>query len=140
MSEMSLSRGVLVAGGAGYIGSHTAKALHDAGVQPVVLDILCTGNRDAARFGPFYEGSIADGPLHAEIVAQHRLPGTIFFAGHPYRGASTENPRKYFRNNVSDTIRCLDTLVDAGVRHVVFSSSCSVYGIQQQLPIREDST
>jgi UDP-arabinose 4-epimerase len=137
--ETRSSPTVLIAGGAGYIGSHTAKVLYQEGIEPVVLDNLCTGNRDAARFGPFYEGSIADSVLLGQIVEQHQSVGAILFAGHAYVGESVENPRKYFRNNVSDAIHFLDVLVDAGVRRVVFSSSCSVYGIQDSLPIDEDS-
>jgi UDP-arabinose 4-epimerase len=137
--ETRSSPTVLIAGGAGYIGSHTAKVLYQEGIGSVVLDNLCTGNRDAARFGPFYEGSIADSVLLGQVVEQHQFVGAILFAGHAYVGESVENPRKYFRNNVSDAIHFLDVLVDAGVRRVVFSSSCSVYGIQDSLPIGEDS-
>lgn len=131
---------VLVAGGAGYIGSHTAKMLVRAGFRPIVLDNLCTGNRFALRFGPFYEGSIADTSLIRDIVNRHYPIGTILFAGHAYVGESTENPRKYFQNNVTEAIHFLNNLVDSGgSRTVVFSSSCSVYGIQKHTPIIEDS-
>jgi UDP-arabinose 4-epimerase len=140
MSQKSASSTVLVAGGAGYIGSHTAKALAQAGVEPVVLDNLCTGNRFALRFGPFYEGSIADGALVREIVARHKPTGAILFAGHAYVGESTANPRKYFNNNVVEAIQFLGHLMDAGgLQGIVFSSSCSVYGIQSHVPISESS-
>ena len=131
---------VLVAGGAGYIGSHTAKMLVRGGFRPIVLDNLCTGNRFALRFGPFYEGSIADPSLIRDIVNRHHPVGAILFAGHAYVGESTQNPRKYFQNNVTDAIHFLNNLVDGGgARSVVFSSSCSVYGIQKHTPITEDS-
>ncbi|MGA2713491.1 MAG: UDP-glucose 4-epimerase GalE [Bryobacteraceae bacterium] len=140
MSQSSSSPTVLVAGGAGYIGSHTAKALAQAGLQPVILDNLCTGNRFALQFGPFYEGSIADAGLVQEIVRRHRPLGAILFAGHAYVGESTANPRKYFNNNVIEAIHFLNHLLDAGdLPHVVFSSSCSVYGIQSEIPISENS-
>ncbi len=139
MSQDYRSSAVLVAGGAGYIGSHTAKALLQSGVQPVVLDNLCTGNRSALQFGPFYEGSIADAALVREIVVRHRPVGAILFAGHAYVGESTGNPRKYFNNNIVEAIHFLNHLLDAGMRCVVFSSSCSVYGIQSQIPISEKS-
>ncbi len=130
---------VLIAGGAGYIGSHTAKLFYQAGIVPVVLDNLSTGNRAALRFGPFYEGSIADSRLIGRISEQHQPIGAILFAGAAYVGESTENPRKYFRNNVSDSICFLDAIVDAGIRRVVFSSSCCVYGnVQESISIRED--
>ena len=129
---------ILVAGGAGYIGSHTAKFLQKQGIQPIVLDNLCTGNRWAAKFGVFYEGAISDAALVERIIADHQPQGAILFAGHAYVGESTMNPRPYFRNNVSAAITFLNTLLDANLRSVVFSSSCSIYGIQERVPIDED--
>jgi len=131
---------VLVAGGAGYIGSHTAKFLRQQGITPIVLDNLCTGNRWAVQFGPFYEGSIADAPLVESIIAEHRPQGAILFAGHAYVGESVMNPRPYFRNNISAAIAFLNALLDAGLHSVVFSSSCSIYGIQEHVPISEESS
>lgn len=132
---------VLVAGGAGYIGSHTAKVLRKAGIQPVVLDNLSTGFREAVQFGPFYEGSIADAALLKEIVAKHRPQGAILFAGHAYVGESTSNPRKYFRNNITEALAFLNNVLDVdGPKSIVFSSSCSVYGIQEKVPISEASS
>ena len=107
-------------------------------MQPIVLDNLCTGNRFALRYGPFYEGSIADQTLVSNICNRHRPMGAMLFAGHAYVGESTGNPRKYFHNNISQAISFLDALIDAGVKSVVFSSSCSVYGSQKRMPIRED--
>ncbi len=131
---------VLVAGGAGYIGSHTCKVLKQSSFEPVVLDNLSTGHRYTLRFGPFYEGGIADAALVQRIVEERKPVGVILFAGHAYVGESTSNPRKYFGNNVTDAIAFLNALVDAGVRNIVFSSSCSIYGIQEKMPIREDSS
>ena len=139
VSTLSLPS-VLIAGGAGYIGSHTAKLLAREGFQPVVLDNLCTGNRYALRFGPFFEGAIADAALVGRIVKQYQPVGAILFAGHAYVGESTTNPRKYFRNNITDAIAFLDALVDSGLKNVVFSSSCSIYGIQEKQPIAESSS
>jgi UDP-arabinose 4-epimerase len=130
---------VLIAGGAGYIGSHTAKVLAAAGFLPVVLDNLCTGNRVAARFGPFYEGSISDSRLVRRIIAEHRPVCAILFAAHAYVGESTVHPRKYFNNNVAASVQFLDAMGDAGLERVVFSSSCAVYGIQSVIPIKESS-
>jgi UDP-arabinose 4-epimerase len=138
---MPQSPSVLVAGGAGYIGSHTSKALSRAGFEPIVLDNLCTGFQKAVRFGPFYEGSIADGKLLAEIVRKHQPVGAILFAGHAYVGESTSNPRKYYGNNVVDAIAFLNHWLDAGASpNIVFSSSCSIYGIQREVPISESSS
>jgi UDP-arabinose 4-epimerase len=138
--ERSSNPAILVAGGAGYIGSHTAKELRLAGMNPIVLDNLCTGNRESVRFGPFYEGSIADHELVREIIAEHDPSCAILFAAHAYVGESVENPRKYFRNNVTEAIQFLDGILDAGLRRVVFSSSCSVYGNPVAVPIDESSS
>ena len=100
---------------------------------------LCAGNRESVRYGPFFEGSTADPVLVSRIIKEYRPAGAIMFAGHAYVGESTQDPRKYFSNNVSDTIRFLDTLIDCGVRRVVFSSSCSVYGVPDHIPIKGES-
>ncbi len=130
---------ILVAGGAGYIGSHTAKQLSRAGFLPVVLDNLVTGNRFAARYGPFYRGSISDGVLVRSIIERHAVSGAILFAGHAYVGESTHEPRKYFDNNISAALAFLNTLLDSKVTRMVFSSSCSIYGTQEQIPIAESA-
>jgi UDP-arabinose 4-epimerase len=130
---------VLVAGGAGYIGSHTAKMLRQTGFLPVALDSLVTGNRWAVRFGPFVEGSIADRALVAKTIREHGIEAGILFAAHAYVGESTQEPAKYYRNNISQAIEFLDSLRGAGVNKLVFSSSCSIYGIQKVIPIGEDS-
>src|SRR5712691_9406801 len=131
---MADSSAVLVAGGAGYIGSHTAKFLKQAGMTPVVLDNLSTGHRENLRFGPFYEASISDATVVRRIVEEHRPAGAILFAGYIAVGESTGNPRKYFNNNVTEMMALLDALLDGGVMRVVFSSSAAVYGIQEKMP------
>lgn len=133
------SSSILVAGGAGYIGSHTAKLLRLAGREPVALDNLVTGNRFALRFGPAYEGAIEDAALAGGIIQRHAIRAVIFFAAHAYVGESATNPSKYFQNNVSNALTFLESIRRAGVRQVVFSSSCSVYGVQARIPIGEDS-
>ena len=134
------SPSVLVAGGAGYIGSHTAKFLRNAGYTPIVLDNLCTGNRFALRYGPFHEGSISDASLIKRIVDQYQPQGAILFAGHIDVGESARDPRKYFRNNVNEAVAFLDAMLDAGLKRVVFSSSCAVYGIQTKMPLSETAS
>jgi UDP-arabinose 4-epimerase len=133
------SQTVLVAGGAGYIGSHTAKALHMAGLTPLVLDNLSTGHRSNIRFGPFYETGIADAAAVRRIAEEHHPVGAILFAGYIAVGESTGNPRKYFYNNVTELLALLDALLDCGIRRIVFSSSAAVYGIQDKMPLTEDS-
>src|SRR5260221_1994984 len=121
---------ILVAGGAGYVGSHTAKALREAGMLPVVVDDLSTGNAWAVRFGPFVKGSIADRVLIQDVLKQYAIDAAILFAAHAYVGESTRDPAKYYRNNISAALELLDALLGSGVKRLVFSSSCSIYGIQ----------
>jgi len=130
---------ILVAGGAGYIGSHTAKQLRRAGMTPVVVDNFVTGNRFAARFGPCVEGSVADASLIRCIVRDYSIQGALLFAAHAYVGESVHNPGLYYRNNVAASLCFLDALLETGVRNLVFSSSCSIYGMQKLLPISEDA-
>ncbi len=133
---MSLT--VLVTGGAGYIGSHTCKALAAAGYTPVVLDNLSTGHRWAVKWGPLVEGDIADQSLVMKALQKFDIQAVIHFAACAYVGESVQQPRKYFENNVSKTIVLLNTLLDAGIDKVIFSSSCATYGIPHGLPITED--
>jgi UDP-glucose-4-epimerase GalE len=130
---------ILVAGGAGYIGSHTAKFLRQSGFEPVVLDNLVTGNRWALRYGPFVAGSTGDRELVARCVREHGIEGAILFAAHAYVGESTEAPAKYYRNNISESLAFLDGLLECGIQALVFSSSCSIYGVQEKVPIAEDA-
>jgi UDP-arabinose 4-epimerase len=130
-------RNVLITGGAGYIGSHTAKALADAGYQPIVLDNLSAGSRDAVRWGPFEEGDIADECLVRRVVDRYHIEAVAHFAANAYVGESIEQPRKYFNNNVVNSLRLLHALLDGGVDRIVFSSSCATYGIPKHNPITE---
>jgi UDP-arabinose 4-epimerase len=129
---------ILVAGGAGYIGSHTAKRLRLDAYEPVILDNLVTGNRFALQGLPFYEGSIGDPELLRRIVSEEKIEGVILFAAHAYVGESTTNPRKYYENNLVETLKLLGVLLDTGVRNLVFSSSCSIYGTQEVERMTED--
>jgi len=129
---------ILVTGGAGYIGSHTCKALAAAGYAPVVLDDLSTGHRPAVKWGPLVEADIADRALVSETLKAFEIEAVIHFAAHAYVGESVVHPRKYFDNNVTRTLTLLDAALDAGVDKFVFSSSCATYGIPHHLPITED--
>ena len=128
---------VLVAGGAGYIGSHTCKLLAKAGREPVVLDDLSTGHRWAAKFGPFYQGDIQDGELVRKIVRDHDITDVIDFAAKAAVGESYTDPGKYFRENVGKTVHFVDALIAGGVKNIVFSSTCAVYGNPDTIPITE---
>lgn len=131
-------KSILVAGGAGYIGSHTVKCLKRSGYLPVILDNLSTSTRQGLLGDPFYEGNIADAALLRDIHARHQIAGAILFAGHAYVGESTHNPRKYYENNIGAGLQFLGALLDLGIHHLVFSSSCSIYGIQDQ-PVLDES-
>lgn len=130
----------LVAGGAGYIGSHTAKQLFKDDFLPVVIDNMSMGNRFAIRFGPFVEASIGDREAVRKTLAEHKIESAILFAAYASVGESTQQPRKYFDNNITASLAFLDTFLDAGGKYVVFSSSCSIYGMQERVPISEDSS
>ncbi|MDP9035526.1 MAG: UDP-glucose 4-epimerase GalE [Myxococcota bacterium] len=128
---------VLIVGGAGYIGSQTAKRVARAGLRPVVLDNLVYGHPWAVKWGPLVEGDLADSALVARVLREHEVTSVIHFAAYAYVGESVTNPRKYFRNNVVNTLNLLDAMVDAGIKNVVFSSTCATYGEPREVPIAE---
>ncbi|MEJ2653197.1 MAG: UDP-glucose 4-epimerase GalE [Gammaproteobacteria bacterium] len=129
---------VLVTGGAGYIGSHTCKALAAAGYTPVVLDNLSGGHRWAVKWGPLVVADISDSVQVSRTIQEYDIRAVIHFAAHAYVGESILQPRKYFDNNVTKTLALLDTVLEAGITKLVFSSSCATYGVPQKLPITED--
>ena len=128
----------MVTGGAGYIGSHTAKALSRAGFEPVAFDNLSEGHEWAVQWGPLVRGELADRSAISEALAAHQIGAVVHFAAHAYVGESVRDPRKYFRNNVVNTLNLLDAMVDAGVSRIVFSSTCATYGDPVRIPINED--
>lgn len=128
---------ILVTGGAGYVGSHTAKALAHAGFEPIVLDNFSTGHRWAVKWGPMIEGDLADGALVREVMRSYNVRAVMHFAASACVAESMSNPGKYFRNNLINTLNLLDAMVDMQVPHIIFSSTCATYGIPQQVPITE---
>ena len=131
---------ILVTGGAGYIGSHAAKQLAHSEFEPIVLDNLSTGHCGSVKWGPLVEGNLGDATLIRDVVKTYKIQAVIHFAGSAYVGESMKRPRQYFRNNVTYTLRLLDAMMDSGVKHIVFSSSCATYGIPAKAPISEDQT
>src|SRR5262249_51050380 len=128
---------VLVAGGAGFIGSHTCKALAAAGWRPVAFDNLSTGHADLVRWGPLVRGDILDaGALNAAFVF-HRPSAVIHFAALAYVGESVSRPLAYYRINVAGLVNLVEAMLRHGTRTIVFSSSCATYGIPSKLPITE---
>jgi len=129
---------VLVTGGAGYIGSHAAKALAKAGHEPLVLDNLTAGHRWAVKWGPLLEWDLADTELLPQFLEKERVEAVLHFAASLLVGESVEKPRKYFWNNVVNTLNLLDAMMAANVKRIVFSSSAAVYGNPLKVPIPED--
>jgi UDP-arabinose 4-epimerase len=130
---------ILITGGAGYIGSHTCKALRQAGFAPVVYDDLSRGNPEAVKWGELVIGELADRALLHATLERCRPAAVVHFAAYAYVGESTENPALYYRNNVGGTAELLAAMHACDVRHIVFSSTCAVYGVPRAVPIVEDN-
>ncbi|MBY9076748.1 UDP-glucose 4-epimerase GalE [Nocardioides sp. WL0053] len=131
---------VLVTGGAGYLGSTTAKALEEAGHTPVILDSLLTGPRVFVKDRIFYEGDIADRGLLARIVEEHPdLDCTIHMAARIVVPESVELPYEYYRDNVTKSLELFDQLVKLGKPRVLFSSSASLYATVDDFEVDENA-
>jgi UDP-glucose-4-epimerase GalE len=130
-------RNVLVTGGAGYIGSHTCKALARAGWQPVVFDNLSLGHRWAVQWGALVEGELLDTDAVAAALQAHEIAAVVHFAASAYVGDSMRDPAFYYRNNLLTTLSLMEAMRANGVRTLLFSSSCAIYGNPVRLPIDE---
>jgi UDP-arabinose 4-epimerase len=130
---------VAVIGGAGYIGSHTAKALAQAGHEPVVVDNLSTGHREAVRWGPLHQVDIRDRSALEQVFATVRPDAVMHFAALAYVGDSMRDPLAYYDTNMAGTVSLLQAMRKTGCSTIVFSSSCATYGIPDSLPITEGS-
>lgn len=129
---------ILVTGGAGYIGSVAVEDLRRKGEQVVVVDNLVYGHRKAVDDSvPFYEGDIGDRNLIHRIIADHQISECMHFSAFANVGESVENPRKYYENNVSQTIRLLDVLIQNDIKRFIFSSTCATFGEPDYTPIDE---
>ncbi|HTZ98830.1 MAG TPA: UDP-glucose 4-epimerase GalE, partial [Candidatus Aquilonibacter sp.] len=129
---------ILVTGGAGYIGGVTAERLKAKGERVVILDNLFRGHRSSVDADvPFYHGRVGDRALVARILDQHGIDECVHFAALAYVGESVTEPERYFENNVEQGIAFTDTLMKAGVRRIVFSSTCATYGETEKIPISE---
>lgn len=130
---------ILVTGGAGYIGSVCVEDLRERGEQPVVLDNLVYGHRDAVSENvPFYEGEIGDRDLVEKIIGEHDIESCMHFSAFAYVGESVEKPQIYYENNFVQTLHLLDALIANDVKKFIFSSTCATYGEPQYVPIDEN--
>jgi len=129
---------ILVTGGAGFIGSHTCKALAGRGHTPVAYDNLSRGHEWAVKWGPLERGDIADGARLREVLDRYRPAAVMHFAAFAYVGESVADPLLYYRNNVGGSQALLAAVLAYGGLPVVFSSTCATYGLPQRLPLSED--
>lgn len=139
-------KSVLVTGGAGYIGSHTCLEMARAGIEIVVVDNLCNSRLEAIRRVErisgkkltFYRADICDAQAMETIFDRHDFSSVVHFAGLKAVGESVAKPLDYFHNNISGTVVLLNTMARHAVRNIVFSSSATVYGDPETVPVRED--
>lgn len=130
---------ILVLGGAGYIGSHAVYQLIDQGYEVVVVDNLQTGHKQAVHpQARFYEGDIRNREFLKKVFKEQQIKAVVHFAANSLVGESMERPLEYYDNNVYGTQILLETMKDAGVRHIVFSSTAATYGEPESIPITEN--
>jgi UDP-arabinose 4-epimerase len=129
---------ILVTGGAGYIGSHTSKALAKAGYDPAVVDDFSHGHRWAVQWGACIEGDLGNTAMLSRVFREHEFSAVIHFAGQIMVGESVVNPRKYFWENSVNTLNLLDAMLAADVKTIVFSSTAATYGTPMKTPLAED--
>lgn len=129
---------MLVTGGAGYVGSHTCKALFNAGYLPVVYDSLERGHSWAVKWGPLEVGNLHDRKRLYDVLRKYKPVAVLHFAAYAYVGESVQRPEDYYWNNVAGSVSLLNTLLDAGIKKLVFSSTCSTFGVPDSVPISED--
>jgi UDP-arabinose 4-epimerase len=128
---------ILVTGGAGYIGSHTAKRLSHCGIETAVFDNLSRGHRDFVKWGPLIEGDLRNAALLRETLRWFKPDVVLHFAAFAYVGESFSNPALYYDNNVGGTVALLQAMHEAGIDKIVLSSSCATYGQPDHIPITE---
>ena len=128
---------MLVTGGAGYIGSHAAKALSRAGHQVVIFDNFVAGHREAVKYGELVEGDIVDTAAVRAALGRFKVDAVMHFAAYLDVGESVRDPVKYYRNNVGGAVSVLDAMAAQSVQSFVFSSTCATYGEPMETPIAE---
>ena len=134
-----MGKTILVTGGAGYIGSHVVRQLGEAGERVVTLDNLSTGFREAVTHGELVVGNTGDRDLVTRVLAEHQVDTVMHFAAHTIVPESVSDPLKYYGNNTCATRNLLQCAAEAGVKHIVFSSTAAVYGLPPGGVAREDT-
>jgi UDP-glucose 4-epimerase len=129
---------VLVTGGAGYVGSHSAKLLVESGHDVLIVDNMAEGHRAAIGKADFVQADLLDRPRIAGLLKERKIDAVMHFAAFAYVGVSVREPAVYYHNNIVGSLSLLDAMRDAGVNRIVFSSSCATYGIPDRVPITED--
>jgi UDP-glucose 4-epimerase len=134
-----MAKNILIVGGAGYIGSHINKALNKIGYNTIVFDNFSTGHRDFVKWGKLIEGDLSDYDLLCRVMKENDIDCVMHFAAFAYVGESVSNPKKYYINNVQNTITLLNAMIECKVDKFIFSSSCAVFGEPKELPITEET-
>ncbi len=132
-----MRKAVLVTGGAGYIGANTCKALYARGFLPVTVDNLVLGAKSFVKWGPLVECDVRNSNAVAAVMREFSITDVMHFAAFAYVGESVTDPAKYYDNNIAGTLGILEAMRMAGASNLVFSSTCSVYGEPQALPVDE---
>ena len=135
----TISRNVIVTGGAGYIGSHACKALYNAGYVPITVDNLSTGWSDAVKFGPLEKVDLLDRPALERVFELYEPCAVMHFAAFSQVGESVTNPAKYWRNNVIGSLNLFETCAAYNCEKVIFSSTCATYGDHDNAVLAETS-
>lgn len=129
---------VLIVGGAGYIGSHAAKALKLAGREPIVFDDLSSGREKAVRWGPFVRGDVRNADALRSAIRTYKPDAVMQFAARIEVGEGEKDPAHFYDNNVAGTLNLARVMLEEGVTKLVFSSTCAIYGDPERLPLTED--
>src|SRR5215475_11380652 len=128
---------ILVTGGAGYIGSHTVKALKATGFQPLIFDNFSTGHRSFIKGTASFEGDICNPNDLNAVFSEYAIEGVLHFAGKALVGESTQKPELYYETNLLGGLNLLNAMKKCGVKYLIFSSTCATYGVPEFVPIDE---
>ena len=133
-----MNNNILVTGGAGYIGSHVCKELNDKGFTPIVIDNLSTGKIERLKWGTHFINNISDTVQLSEIMDRYSPKSIMHFAAFSNVAESMEFPEKYYCNNVIESIQLLNNVINLGIKNIIYSSTCAVYGNPEKIPIDEN--